>query len=158
MKKMLLLFSLGLLLIGASVSAQKANIDSLKLVAQISEDQLRLGKLENRVDQKTKNKQNAAYNAQNSADNNATAAEKLIDDPDNKALARNANSKAGDAKSDARKSRKESGKLDNLYKNIRDLKGKIANEEAQLGTYYPTSIGIPVVAITPVQSDTTQHL
>jgi len=87
MKKALYLIPAGMLFLCTSVHAQKANIDSLELVAQISQDQLKLGKLQNMVDQKTRNKQTAALDAQNSASDNVRAAEKLNDDPDNKKLA-----------------------------------------------------------------------
>jgi hypothetical protein len=156
MKKVLYLLPAGMLFIGISVSAQKNNIDSLKLVSQISEDQLKLGKLQNMVDQKTKNKQSAAIDAQNSASENVKAAEKLNDDPDNKKLASDANNKSGDAKSDAGKSRKETQRLDNLNKNIMDLKSKIAVEQAKLSAYYPAPVNAPLVM--PIaQSDTTRH-
>lgn len=157
MKKVLYLFPVAMLFLCASVAAQKANIDSLKLVAQISQDQLKLAKLQNMVDQKTKNKQDAAVNAQNSAIDNADAAEKLNADPDNKKLARNANNRAGNAKSNARKSRNESAKLDDLKKNIADLKSKIAVEQAKLSVYSPTTVIAPVALPTPSRTDTTQH-
>jgi len=147
-----------MILLSTSVVAQKANVDSLKLVAQISKDQLELGKLQNMVSQKTMNKQGAAIDAQNSASNNATAAEKLNDDPTNKALASNASDKASQAKSDAKKSRKESGKLDDLNKNIVDLKRKIAGEQYQLSAYTSTALVTPGVTATPVvTADTTLH-
>ncbi|HXB08678.1 MAG TPA: hypothetical protein VNW04_16215 [Puia sp.] len=136
MKKALYLLPVGMLFFGVPAVAQKANTDSLKLVAQISQDQLELGKLQNKVEQKTKNKEGAAADARNSASDNVNAAEKLKDDPDNKKLASDANNKAGDAKSDARKSRKESGRLDDLNKAILDLKSKIAVEQSKLSIYY----------------------
>jgi uncharacterized low-complexity protein len=144
------------MLLCGSVVAQKANIDSLTLVAQISQDQLELGKLQNMVDQKTKNQQGAAMNAQNSANNNANAAEQLSADPTNKQLASNANTKAGEAKSDAKKSRKQSGKLDDLNKAIMDLKSKIAVEQSKLSIYYPVAFA-PVVVPVPVRVDTIGH-
>ncbi|MBN9379874.1 MAG: hypothetical protein J0H74_03860 [Chitinophagaceae bacterium] len=156
MKKVLYSLPFGLLFLCTSVSAQKANIDSLELVSQISQDQLKLGKLQNMVDQRTRNKQTAAVNAQNSAGDNVRAAEKLNADPDDKKLARNANSKAGDAKSDAGKSRKESRRLDDLNKNIMDLKSKIAVAQAKLSAYYPAPIFIPGTMPIPLV-DTTQH-
>jgi hypothetical protein len=155
MKKVFYLFPVALLLC-ASVVAQKANIDSLTLVAQISQDQLELGKLQNMVDQKTKNQQGAAMNAQNSANNNANAAEQLSADPTNKQLASNANNKAGEAKSDAKKSRKQSGKLDDLNKAILELKSKIAVEQSKLSIYYPVAPA-PVAVQVPVVVDTTRH-
>ena len=136
MKKALYLLT-GTLFFGFSAMSQQANTDSLKLVAQISQDQLELGKLQNMVEQRTKNKQSAAANAQNSASDNVNAAQKLNADPANKKLAKDANNKAGDAKSDASKSRKESGKLDDLNKSIIELKSKIAVEQAKLSVYYP---------------------
>jgi hypothetical protein len=158
MKKLFYLLTAGMLLLSATVRAQKANIDSLKLVAQISQDQLDLGKLQNMVDQKTTNKQEAATNAQNSAGSNATAAQKLNDDPTNKTLANNASDKAGQAKSDAKKSRKESGRLDDLNKSILELKMKIADEQNKLRVYTtPTAYVAPVSVPTPVIVDTTQH-
>jgi len=156
MKKALYLIPAGLLFFCASVTAQKANIDSLALVAQIGRDQLELGKLQNMVSQKTKNKEGAAVNAQNSASDNANAAERLNGDPDNKKLASNASNKAGKAKSDARKSRKQSGQLDDLNQNILDLKSKIASEQYKLSIY---SLTPPVITPTlkPVVIDTTLH-
>lgn len=158
MKKALyLLFPVGLLFLYTSVAAQKANIDSLGLVAQISQDQLKLGKLQNMVDQRTINKQNAAVDAQNSASDNVRAAEKLNVDPNNKKLARDANNKAGDAKSDAGKSRKEAGRLDDLNKKIVDLKSRISVAQAKLSAYYPP-LYTPVNFNMPMpKPDTSQH-
>lgn len=156
MKKVLHLFPLGMLFLCASVQAQKANIDSLELVAQISQDQLKLGKLQNMVDQKTMNKQTAVANAQNSASDNVRAAESLNADPNNKKLASNASNSAGDAKGDARKARKESRRLDDLTKNIMDIKNKIATAQARLRLYSTNSPLIP--GSTPAaQPDSSQH-
>ena len=137
MKKTLFLFFAFTLFICTVVFAQtpKVNTDSLALVAKISEDQLKLGKLQNEVDQKTKNKQDASDKAQRSANDNAEAANKLTDNPDDKKLARKADHKAGDARSDARNARKESSRLERLNKDIFDLKNKIADEQARLNKY-----------------------
>jgi hypothetical protein len=132
MKKALYLLSVGLLFFCVSVTAQKVNIDSLTLIAQISQDQLELGKLQNMVYQKTANKEGAAIKSQSSANDNAEAAEKLSNDPDNKQLANDAKNKAGDAKSDAKNSRKQSGKLDDVNQKIMDLKTKINGEQYKL--------------------------
>ena len=93
--------------------------------------------MQNEVDQKTKNKQDASAKAQQSADENSAAATKLSDNPDDKKLARRADHKAGDARSDARKSRKEASRLEKLNKDIYDLKNKIADEQAKLNKYAP---------------------
>ncbi|MBV4359044.1 hypothetical protein [Pinibacter aurantiacus] len=143
-KKLLLTFT-GLLFICASISAQKANTDSLSfqkantdslsLVSKISEDQLKLGKLQNQVEQKTKNKQDASQQAQKSADANTTAAGKLSDHPEDKKLARTANNNAGSAKSDSKTARKESSSLDKLNVDIQDLKNKIAANQVKLDKF-----------------------
>ena len=94
--------------------------------------QLKLGKLQNEVDQKTKNKTDAGERAQNSADDNTEAAKRLSANPDDKKLARNANNKAGDAKTDAHTSRKEARRLVTLNNDISDLKNKINKDQAKL--------------------------
>jgi len=152
----MILLPIGMFLLCISAQAQRANIDSLELVAQISQDQLKLGKLQNMVDQRTSNKQAAAVDAQKSAGDNVTAAERLNADPNNKKLASDASSKAGDAKSDAGKSRKESRRLDDLNKDIADLKSKIAIAQAKLTVYTPAQPLLPIPMPTP-RADTILH-
>ena len=135
MQKVLLLTSIGLLLFCLPVFAQKVNTDSLSLVSKISADQLRLGKMQNQLEQKTKNKQDASTQAQKSANENSTAADKLRDNSDNKKLARQANNKAGNAKSDSRNARIQSDRLDKLNKDIQDLKNRIADNQVKLNKY-----------------------
>jgi hypothetical protein len=158
MKKALYLFTVGMLFFCASVTAQQVNIDSLSLIAQIGQDQLELGKLQNMVYQKTLNKEGAALKSQSSANDNADAAERLSNDPDNKKLANDASNKAGDAKSDAKNSRKQSGKLDDLNQKIMDLKTKINGEQYKLSLYSPA---IPAASSSaapmPARVDTTVH-
>ena len=156
MRKVLLLLSMGALCFCTKVSAQRVNTDSLKLVSRISEDQLKLGKLQNTVDQKSSNKQDDSAKAQQSADRNVTEASRLSNDPENKKDARDAKNAASDAKIDARKARKANGDLDKLRTKISDLQIKISDEQMQLSKYnQPTPPVTTVVA--PVQSDTTQH-
>ena len=135
MQKVLLLTSIGLLFFCISTFAQKVNTDSLSLVSKISTDQLRLGKLQNQLEQKTKNKEDASAQAQKSADENSAAADKLRDNSDNKKLARKANNKAGNAKSDSRHARRESNRLDELNKDIQEVKNRIANNQVKLNKY-----------------------
>ncbi len=156
MLRVILLASIGVLFFGINTSAQKVNTDSLKLISKISEDQLKLGKLQNTVDQKTKNKEDGATAAQESADKNATAANRLSNDPQNKKDASQANSTAGTAKSNARKARKAAAQLDDVHKNIAELQGKIANELAQLSRY-TGSINMPSTQPLPTKQDSTQH-
>lgn len=150
MQKVLLLTSIGLVFFCMSVFAQKVNTDSLSLVSAISADQLQLGKLQNQLEQKTKNKQDASDQAQRSANENSTAAEKLKDNPENKKLARKANNKASDAKSDSRSARKESDRLDELHKDIQDLKNRIADNQVRLNKHIQDGA-------TRVATDSTQH-
>lgn len=135
MKKITLLIVLVTLFSSTGAFAQNVNTDSLALVSNISNNKLKLGKLQNQVDRKTKNKTDAAETAQNSANDNTEAAKKLGDNPDDRKLARNANSKASDAKTDARTSRKEARRLVTLNNNIADLKNRINKDQAKLDKY-----------------------
>jgi hypothetical protein len=135
MQKVLLLTSIGLLFFCMSVSAQRVNTDSLSLVSKISADQLKLGKLQNQLNEKIRDKEVASAEAQRSADKNAAAADELSDNPENKKLARKANRKAGDAKSDARNARREAERLDKLNKEIENTKKRIADNQVKLNKY-----------------------
>ena len=135
MQKVLLLASIGLLFFSMSVSAQKVNTDSLSLVSKISADQLKLGKLQNQLEQKTKNQQDASVQAQKSANENSNAADNLRDKPESRKLARKANNKAGDARSDSRYARREANRLDNLNKDIQNLKNRIADNQVKLNKH-----------------------
>ena len=133
--KRIILSTIAIFLTGSYILAQNVNTDSLKLLAKISEDKVKLGKLINQVDDKTKNKLNASVEAQKSADDNAKAALKLTDDPENKKLAKNAENKADDAKADSRDARKEAGKYEKLNDDIRKLRIKILKEENEMAKY-----------------------
>ena len=148
--------SLGMLFLCVKTSAQKVNTDSLKLISKIGEDQLKLGKLQNTVEQKTRNKEDGAVAAQESADKNATAATRLSNDPENKKDAKQADNAADDAKSNARKARKADDRLNKVNKDIADLQSKIAREQSELSKYTGTT-NVPVVAAVVVQPDSTQH-
>jgi hypothetical protein len=155
MKKIVVLSLFGTMLAAGHVCAQKMNTDSLKLAAKISSDQLKLGKLQNQVEEKTKDKQETAARAQTSADENQKAASDLSSNPQDKGLARKANHKASQAQRDARRAREAAGKLDDLNKDIRDMKDKIAKEQDKLKRDFPPAptIAAPIPAVT----DSTQH-
>ena len=140
-----------------TASAQKSNTDSLKLVVKISEDQLKLGKLENQVGGKTKVKNEAADQAQVSADANTNAAERLSNDPQDKKLAKKADRKAGDAKSDARRARKDTERLDDLNHNIEALESRIAKEQEKLNRYIRTSLIYANPTVTRALTDSVTH-
>jgi hypothetical protein len=145
-----------MLFLCVKTSAQMVNTDSLKLISKIGEDQLKLGKLQNTVEQKTRNKEDGAVAAQESADKNATAATRLSNDPENKKDAKQADNAAGDARSNARKARKAADQLNKTNKDIADLQSKIATEQSELGKYTGTT-KVPIVAVAVVQTDSTQH-
>ena len=130
MKKLLLLISTGLF-VYISTSAQ-VNTDSLSLVSEISRDQLKLGKLQNQLEQHVNNKQNASDKVQSSANKNSTAAYQLSNNPDSKKLARKAKNTAKDAKKDSRNARNESESLEQLNRDIENLKNKIAKNQIKL--------------------------
>jgi len=150
------MFSLCVNASAQNAPAPKVNTDSLKLISRISADQLELGKLQNSVEQKTRNKEDGAVAAQQSADKNATAATRLSNNPQNKQDARQADNAAGDARSNARKARKAADQLDKVNKNIADLQTRIAKEQEQLRRYTGTTY-LPATPIIAVQPDSTQH-
>ena len=156
MLRVIFLASIGVLFLCVKTSAQKVNTDSLKLISKIGEDQLKLGKLQNTVDQKKRNKEDGAVAAQESADKNAIAANRLSNDPENKKEAKQADNAAGDARSNARKARKADDRLNKVNKDIADLQSKIAREQAELAKYTGTT-NVPIVAAAAVQPDSTQH-
>jgi len=161
MVKVILLASIGMSCLCVSASAQnaaaqKVNTDSLKLISKISQDQLELGKLQNTVEQKTRNKEDGAVAAQQSADKNSTAATRLSNNPQNKQDAKQADNTAGDARTSARKARKAADRLDKVNKDIADLQTRIAKEQQELSKYTRTAY-MPVTPTAPIQPDSTQH-
>ena len=156
MRKMFVMTAVAAVFACMSVSAQHINTDSLSLVSRISADQLKLAKLQNTVDQKTRDRQDYATAAQQSADKNKTAAGRLSNDPTDKKEARKADNAAGDARSDAKKARKASDKLKDLDKNIAELKSRIADEQQKLNAYIPVSAASGGIIVPPAV-DSTHH-
>ncbi|HEV2353587.1 MAG TPA: hypothetical protein VGR89_05055 [Puia sp.] len=103
--------------------------------ARIGEDSAKLARLMAMVPQYEKDKQNAADQAQQSADANKSAADKLSNDPQDKKLAKKADKAASLARSDARKAREASDKLDDLNKEIKKLTRELEKEQAKLQKY-----------------------
>ena len=134
-----------------SASAQKVNTDSLKLASKISEDQLKLGKLQNQVEPYTKDKDDAARQAQKSASDNADIAARLSSNPQDKALARKADNSASTARSDAKKARRAASRLDDLTKEISDLKDKIAKEQSKMSKWAQQPVAPPMTDSTKMQ-------
>ena len=110
-------------------------------------------KLQNSVAGMEKEKKESAIQAQESADENQKAAGKLSGDPQDKKLARRANSKAGDAKSDAHRARVAAEDLDDLFKDITRLQEKIDKEQKKLDKL----IVSPSVKAVPADSSGAQN-
>ena len=104
----------------------------IKLQAKISEDSVKLVKFQSMVSPFEKEKSETAGNAQQSADANKSAAERLSNDPQDKRLARKARNAASDAKRDARKARVAADKLDDLNTDIQKLTRQLTKEKGKL--------------------------
>jgi len=163
MKKLLLIIPIGFLVCTSVFGQQQhVNTDSLSLIAQISANQLKLAKLENTVDQVTREKQDATTTAQMSANSSSAAASNLTNAPADKKLSQDASDQAGDARSDAKKQRRKSAKLDKLNKDINELKATISDEQTKLNVYTGINTPAPVMSQATTQPfaqvDTTRHL
>jgi cell division protein FtsL len=156
MKRLLALTSAGLLLFCISGFAQ-VNTDSLTIVAKISKYQLELGKLQNTIAKKTNTKQNDSLIAQQSANANATAANNLSANPQDKKDARQADNAASTAKGDSRRARKAADKLNDLNRNILDLQNKIADQQSKLNQFTHLTYAIVAPPVTAQADTTTQH-
>ncbi len=144
--KRILMLGIGIIMFAGYGHAQKTNTDSLKLVARLSEEQLKLGKMQNEVIERTKDKQDAAAKAQASADENQKVANELSTNAQDKSLARKASRKASAAPKDARRARIAADKLDDLNKDIEKQKEKIAKYQTQLGQSMPAPMVTPAAA------------
>jgi hypothetical protein len=134
----------GLLLLGIGATAQadstRVTNDKklVKLLAKVNEDSVKLVKFNGMVAQFEKDKENAATQAQQSADDNKRAAERLADNPQDKKLARRARSAARTAKNDSQKARVAANKLDDLNDDIKKLTRQLGKEQGKLASYQAT--------------------
>lgn len=158
MQKKSCLIIVGLAVCSLTVSAQQINTDSLKHVSKISEYQFQRAKLQNTVDQTTRDKQDAATKVQSSANQSSVDASRLSSDPQNKKLAKDADNAASDAKRDSKRSRKANDKLDDLNKQIAKLNIQIAEEQSKLDVYR-TGVVSPIIvpAMVPAPVDSAHH-
>ena len=141
MKNRFVMAALGLLM-SMQVSAQvvsKDSISTLKLQKQairiskdLNERKIKLARLENEMTAITQLVDKTAQQAQASADDNGTAADRLTTDALDKKKARKASNAAGDAQRDAKKARKAADNLESLSKDIESLKSAIADDERKL--------------------------
>ena len=115
-----------------SISTLKQQKQSLSLSNKINENKMKLAKLENTLEAKTRDVENTTAAAQKSADENAEAATKLSNDPQNKALARKSENAGDEARKNAKRARIAADDLADLKKEIVSLKNKIAEAETKL--------------------------
>ena len=157
LKKSLILSLLGVVCFGLAASAQMVNKDSLSLVNKIKSDQEKLAKMQNSVPDAEKGKKQTAEQAQESADDNRKAANKLSNDPQDKKLARRADNEAGDARSDAKKARKATDHLENLNKDILNLTERIAKNQTKLNRYIQINKNNVEAPVVLVQKDSVRN-
>lgn len=106
--------------------------DALKISKKINENKIKLYELEGNLIEKGKKSQSTILKAQNSADDNVVAADKLSANVSNEKNAKKAKSSASDAKHDSDKASDAIDDLSDLTKEISDLKSEIASEQSQI--------------------------
>ena len=142
------LFFIGSIFSALSSSAQNNDQNEkqiIKLQAKISEDSAKEVKFNSLVPDYKKQKKETADQAQQSADDNKKAADKLSNDPQDRKLARKADNAASDARSDAKRARLAADKLDDLNQDINKLTKQLEKERDKFDTYLH-AIPVPVVA------------
>ena len=115
-----------------SINTLKEQKQALQISKDLNEQKIKLAKLENELTSKTQLVDKTAQQAQNAADKNDTAADRLAEDAQDKKKASKANNTAGHAQRDAKKARKAYDNLEHLNKEIESLKSKIADDEIKL--------------------------
>lgn len=118
----------------------------IKLLAKVSEDSAKLVKFKGMVSQFEKDRKDAANQAQQSADDNKRAADRLADNPEDKKLARRARGAAKQARSDSQKARVAADKLDDLDKDIKKLTDQFEKEQGKLQKYQAARTPAPPAA------------
>jgi hypothetical protein len=142
------LFLVGSIFFALASSAQNNDQNEkqiIKLQAKVSEDSAKLVKFNSLMPDFEKQKRQTADQAQQSANDNKTAAERLSNDPQDRKLARKADNAASDARSDAKKARVAADKLDDLNQDIKKLTKQLEKERDELYQYLH-AIPVPVVA------------
>lgn len=130
-----LLFSVGMASAQGD-STQVTNDKKLtKLISNVNTDSGKLVIYQGQVSQFRKDKEDAASKAQESADDNKKAADRLADNAQDKKLARKAHDAAKTAASDSRKAREASSKLDRLENDIAKTTKKLEKDRTKLREY-----------------------
>jgi len=139
-----------------NATAQHPNEGIANGYSKINQDSTKLVKMKGLVPQYESNKKTTASQAQQSADDNKTAANRLSDDPQDKKLARKADNAANDARSDAKKARVAADKLEDLNKDIDKLSEKLLKERAKLDKDVRAQATAPLNSPAAAQKDSTQ--
>jgi septal ring factor EnvC (AmiA/AmiB activator) len=155
--KSFLLSLIGVVCFCLVARAQMVNKDSLSLVSKIQADQEKLTKLQNSVPNAEKEKKQTAEQAQESADDNRKAANKLSDDPQDRKLARRADNEASDARDDAKKARKAADHLEDLNKDIRNLTERIAKNQTKLNKYIQANKNLQAAPTVIIPKDSVRN-
>jgi predicted nucleic acid-binding Zn-ribbon protein len=145
LRKVFFIGSIFSVLFSSAQNNEKDEKQIIKLQAKISEDSAKLVKFNSLVADYEKQKRETAEQAQQSADDNKRAAEKLSNDPQDRKLARRADNAASDARSDAKKARVAADKLDDLNLDIKKLTKQLEKERDKLGQYLH-AVPVPVAA------------
>ena len=141
MKSKIILTLLSVILT-ATIYSQQSRTDSINSVKQqqrieeitkrLADRKEKLVQLEKEFIEKTNSKERAGTEAQESADKNRQAADRLSDDAQDKKKARRAEKQSDDARRDAKKARRASNNLEEIEDDIRQLTKRIAEDEKKL--------------------------
>ena len=152
MKKKWYLLIAGMLFFSVMVSAQAVTKDSinvltnekekLKVAKTLNENKLKLAKLENQVAERNAAVEKTTEGSQKAASDNQEAATKLTGDSQDKGKAKDARKAANHAENKAKNARKAMDKLNDLNKDIDELKKKIKEDEQKLVSLGGTVQGI----------------
>ena len=144
MKIKLLISSFGILLTGTTVFAQVVSKDSMQMLEKqkdaielsksVNDKKTQLAKLQNDLEKKNKEAQDAAVKAEQSAKENQAAASRLSSNAQDKKLANQAKSSARRAERDAKAARKAADNQKSTQEDIAKLQSEISEEESKIAS------------------------
>lgn len=142
MKTKLITLAMTFFIFSTNLSAQVVSKDSmnvlknekeqLEIAKKINENKLKLAKLENELESKSSDMYRKREEAEKAAAENQNAANELAADPQDNKKAKAAKRAGNRAESSAKKANKAADKLNDLNKDIEELKKKIADDEQKL--------------------------
>jgi len=174
MKIKLLISSFGILLTGTAALAQVVSKDSIQMLEKqkdaielsksVNDKKTQLAKLQNDLEKKNKEAQDAAIKAEQSAKENQAAASRLSSNAQDKKLANQAKSSARRAERDAKAARKAADNQKSMQEDIAKLQSEISEEESKIasvpailssGTASNSSAAMRTNAVAPAQPGST---